>query len=122
MQGAREAPVGKEQQLARLRLCDAARSTLWCFGDWWAYGEHRYGDRKALVESEDWFGPTFQTCADAAWVCQKFETSRRREVCRSTITVRSPRCRAEPPIGCSLGARIVGWLEGELHAQSEAAE
>ena len=80
MQGAREAPVGKEQQLARLRLCDAARSTLWCFGDWWAYGEHRYGDRKALVESEDWFGPTFQTCADAAWVCQKFETSRRREV------------------------------------------
>lgn len=52
----------------------------WWLGDWWRFGEHKYGERKALVESEEWQGPVFQTCADAAFVCGKFTTSRRREV------------------------------------------
>lgn len=51
----------------------------WWIGDWWAFGEHKYGDRKAIVESEDWEGPAFQHCADVGMVCAKFETSRRRE-------------------------------------------
>ena len=55
-------------------------ATMWWIGDWWAFGEHKYGDRKALVESEEWTGPAFQTCQDAAWVCRAFGTSRRREV------------------------------------------
>lgn len=54
--------------------------TMWWLGHWWAYGEHRYGDRRALVEADDWEGPRFQTCANAALVCRAFETSRRREV------------------------------------------
>jgi N6-adenosine-specific RNA methylase IME4 len=52
----------------------------WWIGDWWAFGEARYGDRKAIVEAEDWGGPSFQTCMDAGWVASKFTTSRRREV------------------------------------------
>ena len=44
------------------------------------FGDSRYGDRKAKVEAEDWEGPAFQTCADAAMVSRAFETSRRREV------------------------------------------
>jgi len=55
------------------------RSDCW-IGDWWAFGEHQYGERKALVESEEWTGPAFQTCAHAAAVCRKFETCRRRQV------------------------------------------
>src|SRR3954470_10889903 len=55
-------------------------SVMWWVGDWWAYGEHRYGERKATVEAEDWEGPAFQTCMDAATVCRGYETSRRREV------------------------------------------
>jgi hypothetical protein len=51
----------------------------WVIGDWWRFG-HRYGERKAMVESENWRGPSFQTCEDYAWVCGRFETSRRREV------------------------------------------
>lgn len=54
-------------------------SISWWLGDWWAYG-HTYGERKALVESEEWEGPTFQACMNAACVCRSFETSRRREV------------------------------------------
>jgi hypothetical protein len=41
-------------------------------GDWWAFGESRYGDRKALVTSDGWEGPKYQTCMDAAWVSRKF--------------------------------------------------
>lgn len=45
----------------------------------WRFGERRYGERKALVESEDWDGPAFQTCMNAGQVASGFETSRRRE-------------------------------------------
>jgi hypothetical protein len=55
-------------------------TVMWWVGDWWAFGEHAYGNRKAVVEQDGWEGPGFQTCADAAWVAQRFETSRRREV------------------------------------------
>jgi hypothetical protein len=52
----------------------------WWIGDWWAYGEHRYAERKAVVEADEWGGPSFQTCADCGTIACAFETSRRREV------------------------------------------
>lgn len=63
-----------------LALARAEHSLMWWIGDWWAYGEHKYGDRKALIESDNWEGPAFQTCANAATVCRKITTSLRREV------------------------------------------
>lgn len=64
-----------------LQLAEMESGVQWWIGDWWAFGEYRYGERKALVESEDWHGPSFQACMDAAFVCRAFtETSRRREV------------------------------------------
>jgi MT-A70 len=55
-------------------------SVSWWLGDWWAFGEKHYGSRKAAVEADDWDGPSFQTCANAATVCRAFaKTSRRRE-------------------------------------------
>jgi N6-adenosine-specific RNA methylase IME4 len=56
------------------------RSVSWWIGDWWAYGEATYGDRKAIIDADDWQGPAFQTAANAATVCRMFETSRRREI------------------------------------------
>jgi N6-adenosine-specific RNA methylase IME4 len=54
-------------------------SVSWWLGDWWAHGEKHYGDRKAIVEADDWDGPAFQTCVNAGNVCKKFkETNRRR--------------------------------------------
>lgn len=52
----------------------------WWLGDWWAYGSAAYGERKAVLESDDWNGPAFQTCVNASNVCKKFETNRRRLV------------------------------------------
>jgi hypothetical protein len=45
---------------------------------WWAFGEARYGERKAIVEAEDWEGPAYQTCVNASNVAKRFESNRRR--------------------------------------------
>lgn len=55
-------------------------SSQWWIGDWWAYGEHRYGDRKAIVESDDWEGARYETCKNYASVCRVFETSLRNDL------------------------------------------
>ena len=55
-------------------------SVSWWIGDWWAFGNAKYGQRKAVVEAEDWDGPAFQTCVNASNVAQRFETNRRRLV------------------------------------------
>jgi N6-adenosine-specific RNA methylase IME4 len=53
-------------------------ASMWWLGDWWRYGEHRYGDRARAAELElPW---AFQTCMDAGWVASRIGTSRRREV------------------------------------------
>jgi hypothetical protein len=48
------AELSVEQWLDVGRVLGRVRgSVMWWIGDWWAYGEHRYGDRNALVESEE---------------------------------------------------------------------
>lgn len=59
-------------------LISVEKSVMWWIGDWWVYGEKKYGDRASVVK--DWDGPSFQSCADAGYVSRQFETSRRREV------------------------------------------
>ena len=54
------------------------RGVQWWIGDWWRYGEHRYGERAAqALSSSRW---SFQTFMQAGWVAGAIETSRRREV------------------------------------------
>jgi N6-adenosine-specific RNA methylase IME4 len=56
-----------------------ASGAMWWLGDWWAYGQHHYGDRLAAVR--DGMLPwSFQTCANAGSIARAFGTSRRREV------------------------------------------
>lgn len=73
--------LGVEQwQEIGLALGHAKGGLMWAIGDWWAFGEHRYGERAAIVRNDEWEGPAFQTCMNAASICRAFETSRRREV------------------------------------------
>eukprot|EP00919_Chromeraceae_sp_WS-2016_P011506 GHVR01026875.1.p1 GENE.GHVR01026875.1~~GHVR01026875.1.p1 ORF type:complete len:265 (+),score=52.19 GHVR01026875.1:898-1692(+) len=51
----------------------------WNLGDWWNKG-HAYGERKAVVDSEDWDGPSYTTCQTAGSVCKDFTSTRRRVV------------------------------------------
>jgi hypothetical protein len=55
------------------------RAIPWWVGDWWAFGEHRYGARREMTEDPGWQGPAYRTCANSAAVCRAFEISRRRE-------------------------------------------
>jgi hypothetical protein len=59
------------------QLGRAERSVMWWIGDWWAYGEHRYGDRAAIVQAPDWTGPSYQTCREAARVARQFPAPKR---------------------------------------------
>jgi hypothetical protein len=47
-------------------------------GTSYAVLQFRYGERKAIVEAEDWEGPAYESCRQAAWACKAFETVRRR--------------------------------------------
>ena len=60
-------------------LARVEKGVQWWVGDWWAFGQHHYGDR-AKACAEGLFGRAFQTIANAASVSRAFETSRRREV------------------------------------------
>lgn len=71
--------VATEWATVGARLAQATSAQLWWWGDWWAFGEHRYGDRSAVVLGHNWSGPRRQNLMDLASVCRAFETSRRRE-------------------------------------------
>jgi hypothetical protein len=43
------------------RLGKAEGELKWLIGDWWNAG-HRYGDRKDIVQADDWTGPSYDTC------------------------------------------------------------
>lgn len=60
------------------RLCLGRQALNWQIGDWWAFGDHRYGER-ARTAAEGLFGREFQTLMNLASVSRRFETSRRRE-------------------------------------------
>lgn len=61
------------------RLCLSQQALSWHIGDWWAFGDHRYGER-AQAAAEGLFGREFGTLANLASVARRFESSRRREV------------------------------------------
>jgi hypothetical protein len=50
---------------------------MWWLGDWWAFGEKKYGER---VEAAKELELDFGTCRNAGWVANKVEASRRRDV------------------------------------------
>lgn len=61
------------------KLCSTERVLNWWIGDWWAAGEHRYGER-AKAAAEGLFKLSFGALRNAATVCRSFEASRRRDV------------------------------------------
>jgi N6-adenosine-specific RNA methylase IME4 len=59
-----------------LTLDRVAAAHMWWIGDWWAFGEHSYGERAAQVTDAS----KFKTYANAGWVSRRVESSLRREV------------------------------------------
>jgi hypothetical protein len=61
------------------RLCLGSQALNWHIGDWWAFGDHRYGER-AKVAAEGIFGREFGSLRNLAVVSRAFEASRRRDI------------------------------------------
>lgn len=64
-------------------LSNAEQSVMWWIGDWWAYGEKKYGERSRLLGQLREAGhnpPSLGTCMNAGSLARRFPTSRRREV------------------------------------------
>jgi hypothetical protein len=51
----------------------------WHLGDWWHYGAHSYGARKAKVQAKGAFPFSFATLMNLGWVAGKVQSSLRRE-------------------------------------------
>lgn len=73
-----EATTFEEWQDIGRELAAREKVLNWWIGDWWAFGEHRYGERAKLA-AEGCFGKSFSTIATAASVCRSIETCRRRQ-------------------------------------------
>lgn len=58
------------------KLCAAEKSVMWWIGDWWVYGEAKYGERARLAR-QGIFGVTFEHLINVGTVSRKFETPRR---------------------------------------------
>lgn len=86
----------------------AAREKVlnWWIGDWWAFGEHRYGDR-AQAAADGVFGRSFQTLRNIASVCTAIEPSRRRDVVTFTHHAEiAPLARSSPAAADELLKRV----------------
>lgn len=58
------------------------RSVMWWLGDWWRYGQRRYGEMASQASKDlvrDITGHAYKTVLNAATVAERFENSRRRE-------------------------------------------
>lgn len=58
------------------RLFARERVINWWIGDWWAFGEHRYGERAKMAAEGIW-GLSFSTLVTYGSVSRSFETARR---------------------------------------------
>lgn len=70
---------GDQWEEAGYKLSAIERASPWVYGDWWVCGEHKYGDRLAIVRSKGWKGPSFAACANYGTVARVFEYSSRDE-------------------------------------------
>lgn len=58
------------------------RSVMWWLGDWWRFGQRKYGEMASQASKDmvkDVTGHAYKTVANAATVAERFEFSRRRE-------------------------------------------
>lgn len=88
----------------------------WQLGDLWAFGESKYGSRKALTDSPDWRGPSLQTCMHAAVTARAFKTCRRRQVLSFSHHVEVAKL---PP---DVGDELLSWAERENKSTRELRE
>tara|TARA_R110002124_G_scaffold160502_1_gene327759 strand:- start:12258 stop:12821 length:564 start_codon:yes stop_codon:yes gene_type:complete len=61
------------------KLASAEKLLNWWIGDWWIAGNHRYGERAAIV-AQGVLGKSLGTLKNLGSIARKFEKSRRRDL------------------------------------------
>lgn len=59
-------------------LGKSERSIQWLIGDWWIFGNNKWGKRSAIVQADKWDGPSYEISRKAGYVAERFEIGRRR--------------------------------------------
>lgn len=95
------------------KLGNVETSYQWMVGDWWVFGNSKYGDRAHIVKSPTWTGPAFGTCANCGWVCRAFQASLRREALTFKHHQKITALQAAKP---QLAEEILDWCEEPLKA------
>jgi hypothetical protein len=72
-----EATIEEDWNEIGRKLATIEKSSQWALGDWWSFGDHKYGERteaaKKLKLDPDYL-------STLGWVCRKIPTSSRKEV------------------------------------------
>lgn len=98
------------------RLCASSQVVNWYIGDWWAFGEQRYGERAAAA-AEGVFGKTFGSLRNTAVVCRAFETSRRHDALSFSHHQEVASLPPEDADALLTEAETRGWSKAELREQ-----
>lgn len=98
------------------KLMLADKAVQWAIGDWWVYGDHRYGERAAAAIDPDTGENRLQRYMDYGFVARAIETSRRREVL--SWSAHREVAALEPKIQDAILDRAVenGWGSREVRA------
>ena len=98
------------------KLMLADKAVQWAIGDWWAYGDHTYGERASAAIDPISGENRLQRYANYAWVARSIETSRRREVL--SWSSHEAVAGLEPKIQDAILGRAVenGWGSREVRA------
>src|SRR6516162_5350681 len=71
----------EQWQACGFALVEIGSAVQWWIGDWWAYGEHAYGERLRALRDGLFEGEyTFGTLMNLGWVARSVTTSLRNEV------------------------------------------
>ncbi len=98
------------------KLMLADKAVQWAIGDWWAYGDHRYGERASAAIDPDTGENRLTRYMQYGWVARSIETSRRREVLSWSAHLEV--AALEPAIQDAILQRAVdnGWGSREVRA------
>jgi hypothetical protein len=91
-------------------------SLRWWIADWWVYGDHRYGDRKALAATGV-FGLTFETLMVYGTVARNVKTLNRFEVLSFTHHIQVATLKPARQKRYLTQAVANGWTASKLKRQ-----
>lgn len=107
-----------EWRAAGAMLGAMERSVGWWIGDWWAFGERKYGKRKAATQNAEWNGPSYEVCKNYGAIAKKFRTSYRYDVLSFTHHIAVAALELDDALRLLDIAAREGWSVRELRREA----